>query len=138
MLLPLDAREVAPGAALPRRQACRPYPGDHDVTMCISEDIERIRQLKYRYFRAHRYGGDIELLRGVLAKTMHIDYHGGTYRMAGLKAARRCSPPWRPPFNEPRGRLSPGPSSGDRGADATTATGMWYLTDVFINLRGSS
>ena len=43
------------------------------------EDIERIRQLKYRYFRGIDTA-DIELLRGVLAEDVHIDYHGGTYR----------------------------------------------------------
>jgi len=39
------------------------------------EDIERIRQLKYRYFRGIDTA-DIELLRGVLAEDVHIDYHG--------------------------------------------------------------
>ena len=43
------------------------------------EDIERIRQLKYRYFRGIDTA-DIELLLGVLEEDVQIDYQGGTYR----------------------------------------------------------
>ena len=97
------------------------------------EDIERIRQLKYRYFRGIDTA-DIELLRGVLAEDVHIDYHGGTYRwqvegresmLAAIAAA----------FNEHAVACHTGHHPEIEVLTPTTATGIWYLTDVFINLR---
>lgn len=97
------------------------------------EDIERIRQLKYRYFRGIDTA-DIELLRGVLAEDVHIDYHGGTYRwqvegreamLASIAAA----------FNEYAVACHTGHHPEIEVLTPTSATGIWYLTDVFINLR---
>ena len=97
------------------------------------EDIERIRQLKYRYFRGIDTA-DIELLRDVLAEDVHIDYHGGTYRwqvdgrdqmLAAIAAA----------FNEQTVACHTGHHPEIEVQTPTTATGTWYLTDVFINLR---
>lgn len=97
------------------------------------EDIERIRQLKYRYFRGIDTA-DIELLREVLAEDVHIDYQGGTYRwqvdgreamLASIAAA----------FNEHAVACHTGHHPEIEVLTPTTAKGMWYLTDVFINLR---
>ena len=97
------------------------------------EDIERIRQLKYRYFRGIDTA-DIELLRGVLTEDVHIDYQGGTYRwqvdgreamLASIAAA----------FNEHAVACHTGHHPEVEVLTPTTATGIWYLTDVFINLR---
>jgi hypothetical protein len=97
------------------------------------EDIERIRQLKYRYFRAIDTA-DIDLLRGVLAEDVHIDYQGGTYRwqvdgretmLAAVAAA----------FNEHAVACHTGHHPEIEVLTPMTARGIWYLTDVFINLR---
>ena len=97
------------------------------------EDIERIRQLKYRYFRGIDTA-DIELLRGVLAEDVHIDYHGGTYRwqVDGRDAMLAAIAAY---FNEHAVACHTGHHPEIEVLTPTTATGIWYLTDVFINLR---
>ena len=42
-------------------------------------DIEEIKNLKHRYFRAIDMA-DFDLLDGVFAENITIDYRGGTYR----------------------------------------------------------
>jgi hypothetical protein len=101
------------------------------MTMYL-EDIERIRQLKYRYFRAIDTA-DIVLLSSVLANDVHIDYQGGTYRWqvdgrAQMLAAVEAS------FNSQAVACHTGHHPEIEVLTPTTAKGTWYLTDVFINL----
>ncbi len=128
----LDAREDASAAALPGREAGKSRARGQNVSMYL-EDIERIRQLKYRYFRGIDTA-DIELLRGVLAEDVHIDYHGGTYRwqVEGREAMLTAIAA---SFNEHAVACHTGHHPEIEVLTPTTATGIWYLTDVFINLR---
>ena len=97
------------------------------------EDIELIRQLKYRYCRAIDTC-DIDVLRTLVTEDIRTDYAGGTYRwqMQGrevfLEAIRgaftadcvACHTVHHPEIEV---------------LDDVRARGLWYLTDTFIHLR---
>ena len=54
-------------------------------------DIEEIKNLKHRYFRAIDMA-DFDLLDGVFAENITIDYRGGTYRWEseGRNTIKEC------------------------------------------------
>ena len=96
------------------------------------EDIEQIRQIKYKYWRGIDTA-DIDLLRGILADDIKVDYLGGTYRwqiegkdkmLAAIAAA----------FNPQVASCHTGHHPEITVLTDTTAEGTWTLTDVFINL----
>ena len=96
------------------------------------EDIELIRQLKYKYFRSIDMG-DIATLREVLTEDVKVDYIGGSYRwqMAGRDKILESIAG---SFNANAVGCHTGHHPEIDVLTDTTATGTWYLTDVFINL----
>ena len=96
------------------------------------EDIELIRRLKYRYWRAIDMG-HIDEVRDLLTEDVRVDFVGGSYRwqMEGRET-----------FLTALGQsFSPQAISVHTGHHPeidvltdTTATGIWYLTDMFIHL----
>ena len=97
------------------------------------EDIELIKRLKYKYWRCIDTG-DIASLRDSLTEDMRVDYNGGTYRwqMTGrdqiLEAIAGS-------FNANGVGCHTGHHPEIDVLTDTTATGIWYLTDIFINLK---
>jgi hypothetical protein len=97
------------------------------------EDIELIRRLKYRYWRAIDMG-HIDEVRDLLTEDVRVDFVGGSYRwqMEGRET-----------FLTALGQsFSPQAISVHTGHHPeidvltdTTATGIWYLTDMFIHLN---
>jgi hypothetical protein len=97
------------------------------------EDIELIKRLKYQYWRGIDTG-DIALVRDLLTEDLKVDYKGGTYRwqMSGrepILAAIAAS------FNSNGVGCHTGHHPEIDVLTDTTATGIWYLTDIFINLK---
>jgi hypothetical protein len=96
------------------------------------EDIELIRQLKYRYWRGIDMG-HIDDVRELLTEDVRVDFAGGTYRwqMQGREAflaALGAS------FNSQAISIHTGHHPEIDVLTETTATGIWYLTDTFIHL----
>ena len=94
-------------------------------------DIEEIKQLKARYFR----GIDtcnLELLKTVLADAVHIRFDSPTYQyeINGIDEAMNF---YRNAFTHRRFGMHHGHTPEIR-VDGDTATGIWYLNDLFINL----
>ena len=96
------------------------------------EDIELIRRLKYKYFRCIDTG-DIASLREVLTEDVKVDYIGGSYRwqMAGRDKILESIAG---SFNANAVGCHTGHHPEIDVLTDSTATGTWYLTDVFINL----
>jgi hypothetical protein len=96
------------------------------------EDIELIRRLKYRYWRCLDTG-DIVGMRDVFVEDVKVDYIGGSYRwqMIGrdkiLEAVAGS-------FNANAVACHTGHHPEIDVHSDTSASGIWYLTDVFINL----
>ena len=96
------------------------------------EDIELIRRVKYRYWRALDLG-QIEDLRELLTEDVSVDFVGGSYRwkMEGrdvfLSALAQAVNPHT--ISQHTGHHPEIDVLTD-----TTATGIWYLTDLFIHL----
>lgn len=96
------------------------------------EDIELIKQLKYKYWRGIDTA-DIGLLRDLFTEDVKVDYVGGTYRwqmegkeniLAAIAAA----------FNPRAASIHTGHHPEITVHDDARADGIWTLTDVFINL----
>lgn len=95
------------------------------------EDIEAIRNLKHRYFRAIDTA-DIATLNDVFADDVSVDYEGGSYRWvvqgkAELVEALANS------FNARVLAQHTGHHPEIELTGPDTATGLWYLTDIFHN-----
>ena len=96
------------------------------------EDMETIRRLKYRYFRAIDTA-DITLLATLITEDFSANYKGGTYHwvvegkanfLAAIKAGFHNRALAQHTGHHPEIDLTSG----------NTATGLWYLTDSFIHL----
>ncbi|MBS0366879.1 MAG: nuclear transport factor 2 family protein [Proteobacteria bacterium] len=96
------------------------------------EDIELIRRLKYRYWRCLDTG-DIAGLRDVFTDDITVDYIGGSYRwqIAGREQVLQSIAG---SFNANSVACHTGHHPEIDVQTETTASGIWYLTDVFINL----
>lgn len=100
------------------------------------EDIELIRRLKYKYWRCIDTG-DIAGLRELFTEDVKVDYIGGTYRwqLEGREAMLKTIAE---SFNPQAIGCHTGHHPEIDVLTDTTARGIWYLTDVFINLRTNS
>jgi len=96
------------------------------------EDIELIKRVKYRYWRCLDTG-DIEGMREVFTEDVRIDYIGGSYRwqMQGRESILESVAG---SFNANAVACHTGHHPEIDVLSDTTATGIWYLTDLFINL----
>ena len=96
------------------------------------EDIEAIKRMKYLYFRSIDTA-DIDALEPILADDISVDYQGGSYHWqvqgkAALMEALRHA------FHQKGLAQHTGHHPEIDILSPTTATGLWYLTDVFTHL----
>jgi hypothetical protein len=93
--------------------------------------IEKIKQLKARYFR----GIDtcnLELLRSILAPEVEIRFDSPTYQLE-LNGVEQAIEFYRTCFTNRRFGMHNG-HTPEIEVNGDEATGLWYLNDVFINL----
>ncbi|PIG09695.1 nuclear transport factor 2 family protein [Comamonas sp. 26] len=94
-------------------------------------DIEEIKQLKARYFR----GIDtcqLELLHTVLSKDVHIRFDSPTYQYE-INGINEAMDFYRNAFTHRRFGMHNG-HTPEINVEGDSATGIWYLNDLFINL----
>ncbi len=96
------------------------------------EDIEAIKRLKYRYFRAID-SADVAALEALLTEDIAVNYKGGTYHWvvegrANMLASIRAG------FHNRALAQHTGHHPEIDLTSPATANGLWYLTDSFINL----
>lgn len=96
------------------------------------EAIELIKQLKARYFRGVDVC-DVELLESVFTKDAEIDFYSPTYEFH-LKGWAEAKNFYLNSFTNTRFGFHGGhtPEITVTG-DGDSATGLWYLYDIFIN-----
>lgn len=97
------------------------------------EDIELIRQLKYKYWRSIDTG-DVASLVDLFTPDVRVDYVGGTYRWQTtgrdtLLASIAAS------FNANAVACHTGHHPEIEVTSETEASGIWYLTDIWYNLK---
>lgn len=94
--------------------------------------IEQIKQLKARYFRGLDVC-DLELLESVFADDVKIDFISSTYEfhLEGWAEAKEF---FRNAFTNTRFGFHGG-HTPEITVTGDTATGYWYLFDIFINLE---
>ena len=97
------------------------------------EDIERIRQLKYRYWRSIDTG-DVAALEALFTEDVKVDYIGGSYRWQ-VQGRDKIIESIANSFNANAVACHTGHHPEIEVLSETTATGIWYLTDIFINLK---
>lgn len=97
------------------------------------EDIEQIKRVKYRYFRAMDTG-NFDVLEDLYTDDIEVDYIGGTYRWQ-LKGKQELLAAQKASFNADAVGCHNGHHPEIDIIDATTATGMWYMTDVFMDFK---
>ena len=96
------------------------------------EDIELIKRLKYKYWRCIDTG-DIAALRDLFTEDIKVDYIGGSYRWQ-MSGREKILASIAGSFNSNGVGCHTGHHPEIDVLTDTTATGIWYLTDIFINL----
>jgi len=96
------------------------------------EAIELIKQLKARYFRALDVC-DIPLLKSVFTSDVQIDFKSATYEFH-IKGWAEAEPFYKTAFTKTRFGMHNG-HTPEIKVEGDTATGLWYLNDIFINLE---
>jgi hypothetical protein len=96
------------------------------------EDIELIRRLKYKYWRCIDTG-DIASLKDLFTEDVTVDYIGGSYHWH-IAGRDKMLESIAGAFNSNAVACHTGHHPEIDVLTATTAQGMWYLTDIFINL----
>ncbi|OCC25498.1 hypothetical protein MB02_02355 [Croceicoccus estronivorus] len=99
-------------------------------------DLEDIRTLKHRYFRGIDTA-DADLLSGLFTDDLAVDYRGGNYRVS-LTGRENMLEFLANSFHSEAVAMHHGhmPEITLTGED--TATGIWYLEDIFINLMNQT
>ncbi|MBU6393028.1 MAG: nuclear transport factor 2 family protein [Sphingomonadales bacterium] len=96
-------------------------------------DVEDIKILKHRYFRGIDTA-DMALLEGLFTEDVKVAYNGGTYRVA-LTGRADMLEFLANSFHSGAAAMHLGIMPEIRITGDNTATGIWYLQDVFINLE---
>jgi hypothetical protein len=96
-------------------------------------DIEEIKVLKHRYFRGIDTN-DSALLAGLFTDDVAVTYHGGTYRVA-LNGRDNMLEFLANSFHSGAAAMHIGVMPEIALTGDNSATGIWYLQDVFINLE---
>lgn len=96
------------------------------------EAIELIKQLKARYFRSIDTC-DIDELRRVFTDDAEAYFKGGDYEFS-LRGWPELEAFYRQAFTPTRFGMHHG-HHPEISVDGDTATGVWYLQDIFINLE---
>ena len=94
-------------------------------------DIEEIKNLKHRYFRAIDMA-DFDLLDEVFAENITIDYRGGTYRWES-EGKNTIKESLRHAFHNQSAAMHTAHHPEIDILSETEATGKWYLQDIFYN-----
>ena len=94
-------------------------------------DIEEIKNLKHRYFRAIDMA-DFDLLDHVFADNITIDYRGGTYRWES-KGKDTIKESLKQAFHNQAASMHTAHHPEIKILSETEATGKWYLQDIFYN-----
>ena len=99
-------------------------------------DIEEIRLLKHRYFRAIDTA-NAELLADLFTDDIVVDYRGGEYRVS-LEGKDTMLEFLANSFSSQTAAMHHGhmPEITITGED--TAEGLWYLEDIFLNLAAKT
>ena len=96
------------------------------------EDIELIRRVKYRYWRAIDLG-QIEEIRDLVTEDVRVDFVGGSYRWK-MEGRETFMEALAKAFNPQAISVHTGHHPEIDVLTDTTAKGVWYLTDTFIHL----
>lgn len=96
------------------------------------EAIELIKQLKARYFR-FMDTGDLQGLKTVFADDAEAYFKGGGYEFS-LKGWAELEAFYRDSFTPTQFGMHTG-HHPEIDVDGDSATGIWYLQDIFINLE---
>ena len=94
-------------------------------------DIEEIKNLKHRYFRAIDMA-DFDLLDNVFAPDITIDYRGGTYRWES-EGKDTIKDSLTHAFHNQTAAMHTAHHPEIDVSSQTEATGKWYLQDIFYN-----
>ena len=96
-------------------------------------DIEMIKQLKHRYFRAIDMA-DHGLLDSVFTDDVKVDYRGGTYvwEASGKKEIIQSL---KYSFHSETAAMHTGHHPEISIHDDVNASGIWYLQDIFYNFN---
>lgn len=96
-------------------------------------DFEDIRTVKHRYFRGVDTA-DMALLSGLFTDDVTVDYRSDTYRVT-LEGRENMLEFLASSFHSDAVAMHHGHMPDIRLTGDTTATGIWYLEDIFINLE---
>jgi len=96
-------------------------------------DIEAIKVLKHRYFRGIDTG-DIDLLAGLFTEDVAVVYNGGTYKVS-LSGRAAMLEFLANAFHSGAVAMHIGSMPDITLTGDNTATGIWSLQDVFIDLE---
>ena len=99
--------------------------------MQVLFEIEEIKQLKARYFRGIDTG-NLELLQTVLAEDVQIRFDSPTYQYE-INGVAQAMDFYRTAFSSRRFGIHNG-HTPEIKVEGDSATGIWYLNDLFINL----
>ncbi|KRO34416.1 MAG: hypothetical protein ABS21_05210 [SAR86 cluster bacterium BACL1 MAG-121105-bin34] len=95
-------------------------------------DIEEIKNLKHRYFRAIDMA-DFDLLDSIFTEDITVDYRGGTYRWES-QGKQKITDSFRYSFHDQACAMHTGHHPEIDVLSETEAHGKWYLQDIFYNL----
>lgn len=99
-------------------------------------DLEDIRTLKHRYFRGIDTA-DSALLSGLFTEDLAVDYRGGAYRVQ-FSGRENMLEFLRNSFTSDALAMHHGHMPDITLTSADSATGTWYLEDIFISLEHRS
>jgi hypothetical protein len=101
------------------------------LSLAELEDIERIQQLKHRYFRAIDTA-DWPLLAAVLAEDVRVDHLGGSYHFTA-EGRDNVVELTANAFHDKAVGMHHGHNPEITLTGPGTAEGVWYLYDIFLN-----
>ena len=96
-------------------------------------DIEMIKQLKHRYFRAIDMA-DHGLLDSVFTDDITVDYRGGTY-VWEASGKQEIIQSLKYSFHSETAAMHTGHHPEISIHDDVNASGIWYLQDIFYNFN---
>ncbi|HEY4545387.1 MAG TPA: nuclear transport factor 2 family protein [Pedomonas sp.] len=99
-------------------------------------DLEDIRTLKHRYYRGIDTA-DMGLLANLFTDDVYVDYRGGGYRV-NLTGKDNMLEFLANSFNADSVAMHHGHMPDITLTGEDTATGIWYLEDIFISLEAKS
>ena len=102
-------------------------------TLAQLSDIEEIKVLKHRYFRGIDTG-DMALLADLFTEDVAVTYNGGTYKVSLSGRAAMCEF-LANSFHSGAMAMHIGVMPEIAVTGDNSATGIWYLQDVFIDLE---